>query len=139
MFGRNKKNRVIFLKSLGEKNYQKIDEKGYNPKEDSISYKDKTFPLTSKCYTYIDGNKHYIFADYEKEEIIKFNKNGIGIDAKFLDKFLTTGKRGIIGQLMSTLKADMDKKFDWITTIKPIIWAVIGLVIGYLVGSGGYV
>lgn len=135
---RNKtKCRVIFLKPLGDKNWQKFDEKKFNPEENSISYEDKTFPLTSECYTYIDGKTTYIFADYEKEKIITFHAKDLGIDSKFLDKMLTTGKTGIIGQLMDTIKADMkEKKTDWGTLGKPIVIFVLGAVIGFFVGGG---
>lgn len=130
---RNKnKYRVIFLKPLGTNNYKKFDEKSFNPKDESISFEDKTFPLTGECYTYINGKTTYIFADYEKEQIIKFNKNSIGIDAKFLDKFLTTGKTGIVGQLMSIMKSDMKTETNWLQNMKPIVIFILGAVIGFL-------
>ena len=129
------KHKVVFLKSIGEKNFQKVGEKKFNPSEDTISYESKTFPLTSDCYTYIDGKTTYIFADYEKEKIITFTDKNIGVDAKFLDKMLTTGKTGIVGQLMNAIKQDMKKESDWKQYLSPIMIFIVGALLGYFVGS----
>ncbi len=122
------------MKSLGKENYQKMAEKKINKNEESITYKDKTFPLTTKCYLFF-GSMPYIFIDYEKEEILKFNPQSIGINARFLDMLLTTSKRGIIGQLMHSLNLDMKTKTEWTKMISPIVIFVVGAVIGYLIGS----
>jgi len=77
----------------------------------------------------------YVFIDYEKEEILKWNPQSIGINARFLDMLLTTSKRGIIGQLMHSLNLDMKTKTEWAKMISPIIIFAAGAIIGYLIGS----
>lgn len=136
MFGKNKnKIKVIFVKPLGEKDYEKIGETDINKEDDVVSYKDKTFPLTSSCYFYINKGKPHIFIDYETEKIISLKQKDIGINANFLDKLLSTSKGGIIGQLLYALKLDMQQKTNWSTMMKPMTIFILGAIIGYLLGS----
>ena len=130
------KYKIIFLEKLGSTNWRKLDEKKFNPQDETISYKKKSFILNEKMYSYIDKKHTYIYADFENEKIITFSEKDIGLNAKFLDSFLTTGKRGIIGQLLSSIKTDMTKEKDWTSMIKPFIWGIIGAVIGFLIGKG---
>ena len=136
VFRRNKnKVKIIFLREIRENNFEKIGEKKVDITESSVSWKEKTFPITDKCYVYIEKNEPKIFIDYENNIIITLIKHNIGIDAKFLDKFLTTSKRGIIGQLMQTLKTEMTGISDWKKWISPMAIFILGAVIGYLLGS----
>jgi len=136
VFRRNKnKIKVIFFREVGENNFEKIGETKIDLTEDSVSYKNKTFPITDKCYIYIEKNEPKIFIDYENNKIITFHTHNIGIDSKFLDKFLTTSKRGIIGQLMQTLKTEMTGTSDWKKWMSPMAIFILGAVIGYLLGS----
>jgi len=131
---------LIILEKLGEKQFRKIGKKKFNPEKDKvISFKKKTCPLTPEMYSYIDKKKTYIFGIVQgsKISIAKFNEFGIGIDSEFLDKLLTTSRVGIIGQLVGILHLDTtDKKTDWSNAIKPIMYLVIGGIVGYLAGGG---
>ena len=133
------KYKMIFLKKLGENNFQKMGQKKFKLNDEVVTFEDKTFPLSEKMYCYLDGKTSYVFADYDNEKIIKFNNSSIGIDAKMLDKLLTTSKIGIIGQLMNSLKLDMKTKSDWKQYISPMLIFVVGAVMGYLAGAGGFV
>lgn len=134
------KYKVIFLEKLGEKQFRKIGEKKFKPDEDKlISFKKKSCPLTPDMYSYIEKKKTYVFAVIEgsKITIAKFNEFGIGIDSEFLDKLLTTSKVGIIGQLVGILHLDtQEKRTDWASAIKPIMWLLIGGIVGFLAGGG---
>lgn len=131
---------MIYLEKLGEQNFRKIGEKKFNPDEDKIIYwKNKTAPLTNEMYCYIDKKATYVFCLVEgsKLSIMKFNLTSIGIDSEFLDKLLTTSKVGIIGQLIGAVHLDTnEKKSDWINAIKPIMWLLIGGIVGFLAGGG---
>lgn len=126
--------KVIFLKSIGD-DFEKIGEKKIEKNETTITFKDKTFPITGKCVMFINSGTPHIFIDFESEKVLKFNEKGIGISARFLDMLLTTSKKGIIGQLMYALHLDMDTKTDWSKMAKPIVIFILGAIIGYLVGS----
>lgn len=138
MFGRNKnKIKAIFLIPLGKENYKKVGEKKIEiGKDATVNYHEKSFIITVKSYSYIDKKEPKVFIDVENEKILIFNKKSIGIDAKFLDKFLTTSKVGIIGQLFHALKMQEQQRTDWGLLAKPVIIFVLGAVIGYFVGSG---
>lgn len=138
MFKRNKKRyKIIIVKKIDERTFQKIDEKSVKSKDEKISYEDKTVPLKD-IYMYNDSKTNYAFWDYNDNSFIHLHDKPLLINAKFLDKFLTTSKIGIIGQLLNVIKSDMkDKKTDWGALGKPIIIFVIGAVMGYLVGGGG--
>ena len=134
---RRKKNtiKIIFVRPIGEREFEKIGEKRIKKDEEAVTYKEKTFPLTSKCYMYFNKHLPHIFVDYENEKILKFHDKSIGINAKFLDMLLTTSKRGIIGQLMYSLNLDMKTKTEWGKFLSPVVIFILGAVIGYLVGS----
>jgi len=130
------KYRAIILEKIGEKNFRKLDVVKFNPEKDEVlTYEKKSFPLTSKMYSYIDKKTTYIFCDFDNEKIINFHENGIGINAKFLDRMLTTGKIGIVGQLMNAIKVDMKEPSNWKNYLSPILIFIIGAVMGYFIGS----
>lgn len=133
------KYKMIFLKKLGESNFQKMGQKKFKLNDEVVTFEDKTFPLSEEMYCYLDGKTSYVFADYDNEKIIKFNNSSIGIDAKMLDKLLTTSKIGIIGQLMNSLKLDMKNKSDWKQYLSPMLIFVVGAVMGYMAGAGGII
>ena len=133
------KYKMIFLKKLGDNNFQKMGQKKFKLNDEVVTFEDKTFPLSEEMYCYLDGKTSYVFADYDNETVIKFNSSSIGLDAKMLDKLLTTGKIGIIGQLMNSLKLDMKNKSDWRQFISPTLIFIVGVVIGYLSGAGGFI
>lgn len=137
MLGIGKKNKikVVFVKPLGEKNYEKIAEKNISKEDESVSYEDKTYPLTGECYMVINNNIPHIYIDYENDKILTLINKDIGVNAKFLDKLISTSKRGIIAQLLYAVKLDMKPKAEWITLAKPITYLIIGVVIGYLIGN----
>jgi len=139
MFGREKKIKAIFFKEIGEKEYEKIGEKSFNETEDNVQFEGKTFPFTEKCILFLQLKRRHIetvvYYDYAKESVLKIDNTNIGVDAEFLDKMLTTGKRGIIGQLLNALRTDMEVKNNWQQLAKPIIIFAIGALIGYLIGS----
>lgn len=137
MFGRNKnKIKAIFLIPLGKENYKKVGDKKIEIGKDvTVNYYDKSFIITVKSYSYIDKKEPKVFIDIENEKILIFNKKSIGIDAKFLDKFLTTSKVGVIGQLFHALKMQEQQRTDWGLLAKPVIIFILGTVIGYFVGG----
>ena len=137
MFGRKKKNyKVIIVRKTDKRNFQKIDEKKVSVKDEKISYEEKTVPLKD-IYMYNDGKTSYAFWDYDNNSFIQLHNKPLLVNAKFLDKFLTTSKVGIIGQLLSVIKTDMkEKKTDWGALGKPIIIFILGAVIGYFIGGG---
>ena len=130
------KYKAIILEKIGEKNFRKMDIIKFNPEKDEvIVYEKKSFPLTTEMYSYIDKRITYIFCDYDNEKIINFHENGIGINAKMLDRLLTTSKIGIVGQLMNAIKLDMKEQSNWKQFLSPILIFIVGAVIGYFVGS----
>ena len=130
------KYRAIILEKIGEKNFRKMKTVKFNPdKDEVITYEKKSFPLTSKMYSYIDKKTTYIFCDYDNEKIINFHENGIGINAKMLDRLLTTSKIGIIGQLMNAIKLDMKEPSEWKKFVSPTLIFIVGAVMGYFIGS----
>lgn len=136
MFGSDMKYRAIILEKIGEQTWRKLKEvKFKNEKDEVITYESKSFPVTAKMYIYTEKNTSYVFCDYDTEKILTLHENGIGINAKFLDRMLTTGKIGIVGQLMNAIKTDMGEKSNWKQYLSPILIFIVGAVIGYLAGS----
>lgn len=133
------KYKMVFLKKLGENNFQKMGQKKFKLDDEIVEFEGKSIPLYEEMYCYLDGKISYVFVDYDNEEVIKFNASSIGVDAKMLDKLLTTSKIGIIGQLMNSLKLDMKSKSDWKQFISPMLIFAVGAVMGYLAGAGGFI
>ena len=130
------KYRAIILEKIGEQTWRKLKTVKFNPdKDEVIIYEKKSFPLTPKMYMYVEKNTSYVFCEYGEEKILTLHENGIGINAKFLDRMLTTGKIGIVGQLMNAIKLDMSEKSNWNKFLSPIIIFIIGAVLGYFIGS----
>ena len=131
--------RCICLEKVGKDRFRKIHEIKFNPeKHVLLEYKGKeqTIPLTAEMYAYEDKKTTYILWDVTDNQIIKFNGNDIGINSKFLDKFLTTSKVGIVGQLMMAVHLGLKGNVkDW-SKITPFIWLIIGGVFGFLAGGG---
>lgn len=135
MFGKNKI-KVVLVKALGKENYEKIGETKAKIEDNLITWKNKSFPITEKCYFYINKSTPYVFIDYEKEKIITLHDKDIGINAQFLDRLISTSRRGIIGQLLYSLKLDMEVKTNWIKMLQPVTIFILGCIIGYLAGGG---
>lgn len=127
---------VVIVKKSDIKNFVKIDQKKVKLEDEKISYEGKTVPLKDVSI-YNEGKKTYVFWDYENNSFIQLHEKPIGIDAKFLDKFLTTSKIGIVGQLMMSIKEGMkEQKTDWGLMAKPVIIFIVGAVLGFFVGGG---
>jgi len=129
------KTKAIFVKPIGDV-YEKIDEKKVKLDDDIIQYNNKTYPLTKDMIFYVNKKTKYIFIDIDNDKIIKMEGKSIGINAKFLDRFMSTGKLGLIGQLLGAIREDMRNKSKF-GEYKPIVWILLGAVLGFLAGGGG--
>jgi hypothetical protein len=119
-----------FLRKEGER-YIVLDKKKLDVKEETISYKDKTFviPHTNSLE---DKNKHIIFFDYDNEKVIAFTKIDLGYDAKMLDQLLV---KKIIGQLVARIKQSLEQKPSLAKIGTYILCIAFGVVTGYVIGT----
>lgn len=133
------KYKCIVLEKIGKDKFRELKKIKFNPEEHTIiRYKDKeqSIPLTTDMYCYEDKKTVYIFWNITDNNIISFTEKPLLIDSKFLDKFLTTSKIGIIGQLLNAVHlGTMKKETNW-SAMKPVLFIIIGGVIGYLIRGG---
>lgn len=127
------------IEEISNNKWMVLKEIKFNPeKHEVLSYKDEevSIPLVSEMYAYEEKGTVFILWDIKKNEIVKLDKQKIPIDAKFLDKFLTTAKIGIVGQLVNAVHVATSGGEGWLSNAKPIIWLIIGGVFGFLAGGG---
>jgi len=123
--------KVIILKKTGEKRFEKIKEEKVKLEDGIISYEGKT-AILPEISTYVHKKTTYLFFNYDDEKFIMLHEHDIGLNARFLDKFLSTSKMGIIGQLMSAIKAGIHQEKNYSMWIFPIMAGIIGFFIGYI-------
>lgn len=127
------------LERIGNNQYREIKEIKFKPEEHEIlEFKEqkKTIPLLSEMYSFEIKGVTYILWNHTDNEILKLNKIPIPINAKFLDKFLTTTKVGIIGQLLNAVHLATSGGSDKWSKLTPFMWLIIGGVMGFLAGGG---
>lgn len=125
------KYKAIFLKKIGNSTYRKIGEKGFNPKDEFISYEDHTFVLPKNRDSFETNKECFLFFDFDNSKILSFIETDMGLDAKFLDKFLV---RNMIGKLIQQLRSSMEEPNKW--KLMPYIFtAIVFGVLGYLFGT----
>lgn len=133
------KHKCIVLERIGKHRFRELKKIKFDPKKHTVlSYKDldQTIPLKTEMYAYEDKKTIYIFWNTTDNQIIKLTDQDIGINSKFLDKFLTTSKVGLIGQLMSAVHlATKGNVKDW-SKLAPFVWLIIGAGLGFLAGGG---
>ena len=133
------KYKCLALERIGKDRFRKIKEIKFDPdKHNIIRFKEKeqTIPLKTEMYAFEDNKTTYIMWNITDNKIINFSEKDIGINSKFLDKFLTTSKVGLVGQLLNAVHLGLKPNTkDW-NKLAPFIWLIIGAVMGFFAGGG---
>ena len=125
------KYKAIFLKKIGDSTYRKIGEKGFNPQDEKVSFKDHTFVIPKNRDSFETNKESILFFDFDNSKILNFIETDMGLNAKFLDKFLV---RNMIGELLVKLRSSMEEPNKW--KLMPfIVTFIVGCVLGYLFGT----
>lgn len=145
MFGKSKTKIVaVFLKQLGEKNYEikgkqeinisyeELDKKEIKQTDSFISYENKTFPVPQGIFTLKKGKKIEIHYDYDNEKILCYKKHDMLISASWLDQILN---KKIIAQILSKIRSGMEQTTNNKTILQFIFVGVVCIVIGYFIGT----
>lgn len=130
------KNKIIIVRSLGEKELIKVAEKSFKDTDEFIQYKEHQIPKPPKNpYTFTTNKLNLIFFDLDKKEYIKFDKRPLGLSTEFLDSLFN---RKIIEQLARAIKKGVeDEKPSW-DFVKTLIIGGVCALGGYLIGTGGF-
>lgn len=145
MFGKSKtKVKAVFLKKLGENNfeikseknlnmsYEELDTKSVKDTDEFISYEGKSFPIPRGIFTLKTGKTIKIFYDYENEKILCFKQHSCLINAEWLDQLL---HKKLIAQLVSAVKKGMETTTGNKTILQFIFVGIVCIVIGYFIGT----
>lgn len=122
---------AIFLRKIGDSNFQKIGQKKFKPTDEDIRFRKETIKLPKNPDTYTEKRKTYLFIDFTDKKYLSFHKNSMVLDPKMLDKFIAGS---IIGQLIKVVRASMEEPNKW-KFMPFIITFIIGAVVGYLFGT----
>jgi hypothetical protein len=118
--------KAIFLRAEGDR-YVVIGSKYFKADTEKLEYKDKSFLITLKNLLYRDKNKSYLFIEYEKGNILSFNKLKYAIDADDIDLIVS---KNIIAQMLMKLNPIMNKQGLLIFIIVGIAFGAVGYIYG---------
>ena len=125
------KMKAVFVKKIGENNFEEYKTKKIKETDETISIDNKTFPIPKGIYSMKRGRTLELYFDWENEKLLFFKEHGVLFDAKFLDKILS---KGIIAQLVAKLRLSMEKP-DKFSFLGKLIIPILCLVVGYLAGK----
>lgn len=123
--------KAVFVKKLGENNFEEYKTKKLKETDEEISIDGKTFLIPKNVYSMKRGKTVELFYDWENEKMLFFKEHGVLFDAKFLDKILS---KGIIAQLVAKLRAGMEKT-DKFSLLGKLVIPILCLAVGYFAGK----
>ena len=130
MLGRKKYIMVLVQEQQGI--FSILKKRRFNPIKPEVSYKKKAFTVDVNTPSYSKGLNFYYFVDIKVGQLTYYSDINSDANPEIVDMILY---KKIISQLTANLSGDAYK----LNIITLIIGAVMGGLLGYIIGAGGFV
>jgi len=127
-----KKRYIIVLVQEQQGIYSILKKRRFNPIKPEISYKKKAFPVDVNTPSYSKGLNFYYFVDIKAGQLTYYSDINSDANPEIVDMILY---KKIISQLTANMSGDAYK----LNIITLVIGAVMGGLLGYIIGAGGFV
>lgn len=127
-----KKKYIMVLVQEQQGIFSILKKKRFNPIKPQISYKKHAYTVDVNTPSYSVGLKFYYFVDIKQGQLTYYKDVNSDANPEIVDMILY---KKIISQLTANLSGDAYK----LNIITLVIGAVMGGLLGYIIGAGGFV
>jgi len=144
-----KKRYIIVLVQEQQGIYSILKKRRFNPIKPEISYKKKAFPVDVNTPSYSKGLNFYYFVDIKAGQLTYYSDINSDANPEIVDMILYNDINSdanpeivdmiLYKKIISQLTANMSGDAYKLNIITLVIGAVMGGLLGYIIGAGGFV
>ena len=127
-----KKRYIMVLVQEQQGIFSILKKKRFNPIKPQVSYKKNAYTVDVNTPSHSEGLKFYYYVDIKQGQLTYYKDVNSDANSEIVDMILY---KKIISQLTANLSADAYK----LNIITLVIGAVMGGLLGYIIGTGGFV